>query len=480
MRSLYSASRRRFVQAMLAAPTFAALPLRGFAQAAPPFAPADLAHAAALRDQALRSNLAFNLMASLVSEVGPRAAGSAGDAKAVQWALARLGQLGFSNVRAEPVSLLAWQRGATAARIVSPAARDLIATGLGNTVGTPEGGIEAEIAYYPDYAALLGDQTQRARGRIVFIDQKLERVRDTSSYGNAILGRVRGAIEAARRGALAVAIRSLGTDTDRIAHTGSMRYDPAVAKVPAIAVSTTDADWIRERAARGEQLRLRILMAPAAHVPALSNNVIGELPGTDLAGEIVLIGAHLDSWDIAPGAQDDAAGVGIAIAAAKSIVEGGRKPRRTIRVVLFANEENGFDGAKAYAAKYKDVAHQLIGESDLGAGRIWRMRSMVNVAALPAVAAMAQVLQPLGIAQEGNDASPEPDASVLMETNNWPALELSQDATKYFDIHHTVNDTVDRVDPATMPQNAAAWSAMLWLAAQKEGGFGPITLASGS
>ena len=468
------------MQALLAAPTFAALPSGGIAQPAPPFVAADLAHAAGLRDQALRSNLAFNLMASLVSEVGPRASGSAGDAKAVQWALARLAQLGFSNVRAEPVPLVVWQRGATMARIVSPPARDLIVTGLGNTVGTPEGGVEGEIAYYPDFATLQGDKTERARGRIVFIDRKLERVRDTSSYGDAILGRVRGAIEAGRRGALAVAIRSLGTDADRIAHTGSIRDDPAVAKVPAIAVSTTDASWIGERAARGEPLRMRISMAPTSHVQALSNNVIGELPGTDLAAEVVLIGAHLDSWDIAPGAQDDAAGVGIATAAVKTIMEGGRKPRRTIRVVLFANEENGFDGAKAYAAEYKDVAHQLIGESDLGAGRVWRMRSKVNAAALPALAAMAQVLQPLGIAHEGNDATPEPDVSVLMETNQWPALELSQDATKYFDIHHTANDTVDRVDPTTMPQNVAAWAAVMWLAAQKEGGFGPITLAAGS
>jgi hypothetical protein len=462
------------MRALFAAPTFSALPSGGFAQPAPPFAEADLAHAAALRDQALRSNLAFNLMASLVSEVGPRAAGSAGDAKAVQWALARLAQLGFSNVRAEPVALLAWQRGATSARIVSPAARNLIVVGLGNTVGTPEGGIEGEIAYYPDFSALQGDSTDRARGRIVFIDQKIERARDTSSYGNAILGRVRGAVEAGRRGALAVAIRSLGTDKDRIAHTGSMRYDPAVAKVPAVAVSTTDADWIAERATRGDPVRMRMAIAPTSPVQALSNNVIAELPGTDLAAEVVLIGAHLDSWDITPGAQDDAAGVGIAMAAAKTIMEGGRKPRRTIRVVLFANEENGFDGAKAYAAKYKDVAHQLIGGSDLGAGRVWRLRSKVNESALPAVTAMARLLQPLGIAHEGTDASPEPDASVLMETNKWPALELSQDATKYFDIHHTANDTVDRVDPATMPQNVAAWAAVMWLAAQKEGGFGPI------
>ncbi|MBG9387055.1 M20/M25/M40 family metallo-hydrolase [Caenimonas aquaedulcis] len=474
MHSLYTGQRRRFVQSLLAAPLLSALPLRTFAQGAAPFTEDDLAHAAALRDQALRSNLAFNLMASLVSEVGPRPAGSPGYDKATQWALARLAALGFSNVRAEPVALSAWQRGATTLDVLAPQARRLIVAALGNSVGTPAGGVEGEIAYYPDFAALRDDTTDRARGRIAFIDRQLGRERGTGSYGEAIRGRVLGAVEAGKRGALAVVIRSLGTDTDRIAHTGSMRYDDDVAKIPAVAVSTMDAQWIAERAANGRPVRVRLAMAATAQVPALANNVIGEVPGTGLAGEIVLLGAHLDSWDITPGAQDDAAGVGIVMAAAKAIIEAGRKPRRTVRVVLFANEENGFDGAKAYAARYKDVPHQLMGESDLGAGRIWRLRSRVAESALPAIAAMGRVLQPLGIATEGNDGSPEPDISALMDLNRWPALELSQDATKYFDVHHTINDTVDRVDPATMPQNAAAWAAVAWLAAQKEGGFGPI------
>jgi carboxypeptidase Q len=467
-------SRRRLVLSSLLAPALGGLPRLGATQSQPVYAAADLAHAAALRDQALRSNLAFNLMASLVSEVGPRSAGSAGDVKAVQWAVSRLTALGFSQVRAEPVPLVAWRRGATTAQVAGTPPRDLVVVGLGNTVGTPDGGLDAEVAWYPDYLTLRNDTTDRARARIVFIDQKLSRERDTRSYGAAIMGRVAGAVEASRRGALAVAIRSLGTDADRIAHTGSMRYDPAVAKVPAVAVSTTDADWISERASRGETLRMKLSMALTSHVEAVSHNVVGELPGTDLANEVVLMGAHLDSWDITPGAQDDAAGVGIAVAAAKTIMEGGRKPRRTVRVVLFANEENGFDGAKAYGDKYKEVPHQLLGESDLGAGRIWRLRSKVNPAHAPAVAAMADVLAPLNIPYEGNDGAPEPDVSVLSARNAWAALEMTQDATRYFDIHHTVNDTVDRVDPTTMPQNVAAWSAVLWLAAQKDGGFGPV------
>jgi hypothetical protein len=466
-------ARRSFLQSLLLAPTLG-LPVHGTAQAAVSFTEADLAHAALLRDQALRGpNLAFELMASLVTQVGPRPAGSAGDAKAVQWALDQFRRLGFANVRAEPVPLVVWQRGATKASVLTPHSRELVVTALGNTVGTPGEGIEADVMYYPDFAALRADTSDAARGRIVFIDQKTERARDGSGYSRAILSRIAGAVEASRRGAVAVAIRSLGTDSDRIAHTGALRYDPQVAAIPAIAVSVPDADWMAERVlGRAGKMRMALSMARTARVEATSNNVIAEVPGTDLAQEVVLIGAHLDSWDITPGAQDDASGVGIVTAAAKAVLDGARRPRRTIRVVLFANEENGFDGANAYAAKYKDVPHQLVGESDFGADRIWRLRSRVGDAALPAVAAMARLLEPLGIAAEGNQGSPGPDAGVLMRANKWPAIELTQDGSNYFDVHHTVSDTVDKVNPATMPQNVAAWAVVAWLAAQSETKFG--------
>ncbi len=471
----FSRFRRALLVNGLLAPAMGAVSLGTRAQsAAPVLHGSDLTHAALLRDTALAARLPFELMASLVNEVGPRAAGTPGDAKAVQWAVANLTRLGFSNVRAEPVPLVAWQRGATSGAVTGTNGRELVVTGLGNTVGTPEAGIEAEVVYYADFMALRGDTSDRARGRIVFIDEKITRTRDGSGYSRGILSRISGAVEASRRGALAVAIRSLGTDADRIAHTGALRYDPQVASIPAVAVSVPDADWIAERAGKGEPLRMRLLMARTSRIQAMSNNVIAEIPGTDLAGEIVLIGAHLDSWDITPGAQDDAAGVGIVTAAAHAILNGKQKPRRTIRVVLFANEENGFDGAHAYAARYKDTPHQLVGESDFGAGRIWRIRSRVREAALPAITAMADLLRPLGIAAEGNEGSAGPDAAVLMRTNNWPAIDLTQDGTNYFDIHHTVADTIDKVNPGDMAQNAAAWATVAWIAAQADVAFGPI------
>ena len=444
------------------------------ASAAPVFAAADLAHAQALRSAGLTDSLAYALVESLVTEVGARPAGSPNDLRAVQWAQAKLTALGFANVRAEPVPLSAWQRGPMSARLTAPYPHPLVAVALGNSVATPDAGIDAEIAYYPDLLSLRADTTERARGRIVFIDQKTERSRDGSGYGEAVPARSSGAIEAARRGAVAVAIRSIGTSNHRHAHTGAMRYDPTVPRIAAFAVSVPDADLIARIHARGRPLRLQFSLQAQSGVAAVSHNVIGEVPGSDLADEVVMLGAHLDSWDLGQGAVDDGAGVGIVVAAAKQLLLAGLKPRRTVRVVLFANEENGFDGALAYGERYKAQVHQFIGESDFGAGLIYRFRSQVRDPALPLMAAIAAQLAPLGIAAGDNQARPGPDAAVLMRRQRWPGLELSQDGRDYFDVHHTEDDTLDKVNPATLPQNVAAWAVVAWLAAQAPVAFGPL------
>jgi carboxypeptidase Q len=467
-----SVSRRGAVGALIAAPL--TTPVAGLARTL---------DVAALRDAALADRQAYALVESLTTEVGARAAGSPNDDKAVQWALARAQALGLSNVRAEPVPLRVWQRGPAMARLTAPHAHPLVMTALGNTVGTGSGGIEAEIAYYADFAALKADSSDKALGRIVFIDQKTERSKDGRGYGQAVIARIAGAVEAARRGAVAVAIRSIGTDRDRIAHTGAMRYDPQVRQIPAFAVSVPDADLIARliaHTAARSAVKMRFELQAQSGVVAESANVIAEVPGRDLAEEIVLLSAHLDSWDVGQGALDDGAGVGIVLAAAHHIAALKMKPRRTIRVVLFANEENGFDGANAYAERYANVVHQVVSESDFGAGRIWRLRSRVRPDALPAVDDLATLLAPLGIERPtpgttgANEGTPGPDAGVLMRRHKWPALELTQDGTHYFDVHHTDNDTLDKIDPATLPQNVAAWALAAWWAANTDLRLGPL------
>lgn len=438
------------------------------------FSATDLQSAERLRDAGQASGLAYELVDSLVTEVGARPAGSRNDTRAVDWALEKLRRLGFSNVRAEAVPLRAWKRGEAHAHITAPYPHPLVMTALGNSVATPKEGLHAEIAYYPDLETLKTDVSERAKGRIVFIDQKTERARDARGYGRAVAARIQGTAEAAKRGAIAVAIRSIGTDRDRLAHTGSTRYAEGLSKIAALAVSVPDADLIARLTRYGLPVKMHVALQAEGGIAAVSHNVIAEIPGSDLADEIVLIGAHLDSWDLGPGALDDGAGVGIVSAAARLMLEAGLQPRRTVRVVLFANEENGFDGAIAYADMYKTQIHQFVGESDLGAGLVYRFQSRVRPEALPVVAQIAAQLAPLGIAPGSNEGSPGPDAGLLMRRNAWPALELSQDGSDYFDWHHTPNDTLDKIDPAKLRQNVAAWAVMSWLAAQSPVAFGPV------
>jgi carboxypeptidase Q len=442
------------------------------AQSAAPLTADDLAHAVALRDRALGDRHAWPLLQALCTEVGARPAGSPADARAVQWAVAAATRLGLANVRAEPVPLRVWQRGPGRVELTAPLAQPLVALAIGNSPATPEGGIEAEVAAYADLDALLADTSDRPRGRIVFVDQKTERTIDGRGYGAAVRARFGGPLEAAKRGALALVIRSIGTSRDPVAHTGAMRFEAGLPLVPTVALSVPDADVVARLVATGAPVRMKLVVQARQGVEALTHNVIAEVPGRGpRAGEIVLIGAHLDSWDVGQGAQDDGAGVAIVLAAAKHLLDAGGAPARTVRVVLFGNEENGFDGARAYGDRYGAVRHQLVGESDFGAGRVWRLRSRVASEALPAVEALAGLLAPLGIAAGGNDGSPGPDAGVLMRRHRWPAIDLTQDGTAYFDVHHTENDTLARIDPATLPQNVAAWATTAWVAAQADVAF---------
>ena len=461
--------RRHYLGWMLASTL---LPQRLLAQTAAVWTDADLAQALALRNAAMKDSLAYQLVDSLVTEVGSRPAGSAADPRAVEWALAKLKGLGFAKVRAEPVAVKAWRQGPVSMDILAPFPHRLVATALGNSVGTPAGGLEAEVAYYSDLAALKADTSERAMGRIVFINNKTTRTRDGSGYGQAVMARVAGAAEAARRGAVAVAIRSIGTDRDRLAHTGAMRYDPQLRQVPSLAVSIPDAELIERLQRYGKPLVMRLQLQTETELNASSHNVIAEVPGTDLADEVVLLGAHLDSWHVGQGAIDDGVGVGIVTAAAKRLLDASKPPRRTIRVVLFANEENGLDGAVAYADQYKAVRHQLVGESDFGAGKVWRLRSRVHADAVPALQQIGRLLAPLGVETGDNMGAPAPDAGVIVRRNGWPGIELTQDGTDYFDWHHTDNDTLDKIDPATLPQNVASWAVVAWLAAQSSQRFG--------
>lgn len=433
---------------------------------------ADLALAAALRDQALQGSRAFAIAESLVREVGHRLAGSAHDPRGVEWALRTMRALGFDRVWTEPVVHPVWTREREEASVISPEPLTLAIAALGGSVPTPSEGIVAEIVPFPDFAALRAAAPGSLAGKIAYVAHRMERARDGSGYGPAVAARVAGASVAAEKGAVAFLMRSAGTrDSDR-PHTGNLRYGEGITRIPAAAIANAHADRLEALLERGP-VQVALHIAARERASHTGFNVIGELTGRERPEELVALGAHLDSWDLGEGALDDAAGVGIVLAAAELIAKQSERPRRSVRVVLFAAEEIGLYGARAYAEAYREQVdrHVLAGESDFGSGRIYQLDAAVKPEARGAIRQMLQVLAPLGIVEGRGEATGGPDFGPMRRLG-MAAVDLRQDGTYYFDYHHTVDDTLDKLVPADLDQNVAAWAALAWMAANAEGDFG--------
>ncbi|MDQ1674843.1 MAG: carboxypeptidase [Frankiaceae bacterium] len=446
----------------------AALPAMASAQALADRAPA-------LRDAALQSDTtAWDLLEGLTTEVGQRLAGTEAEGRARDWAVRRLTALGFSNVHIEPFDMPVWVRGEEHAEIVSPFPQRLVLTALGNSGATPPAGIEAEVVAFDSVAELEAAPDAAVRGRIVFIDHHMMPTQDGSGYGQFGAPRRQGPTIASRKGAIGIVVRSIGTDHHRNPHTGVQTFGAGARPIPAAALTVPDAEQLQRILARGQPVRMHLTLTPRNTGVHQSGNVIADVPGTDPDAGMIVIGGHLDSWDLGTGAIDDAAGIAITAAAAHRIMEAG-PPRRTIRIVLFGAEEpGGLGGASLYARHHPGDNVVLVGESDFGADRVWR----VNPGLAPANAALADriaaLLAPLGIvrgrepADAGTDLGPWVRGGVA-------AVDLNQDGTRYFDYHHTPDDTLDKVDPVQLRQNVAAWTALLAAAADA-----PEAIAAGT
>jgi carboxypeptidase Q len=431
------------------------------------------ATAVALRDAALKGTKAWNLLASLTTEVGPRPAGSPGDRLAVDWAVRTLQGLGFSNVHTEKVAVPHWARGAEAGEITAPYRQRVALTALGGSVPTPAAGIEAPVLAVASLEALDRTDPAQVKGKIVFFDTPTQRTRDGSGYARAVPVRVAGPSHAAKLGAVAVVVRSIGTDSNRLPHTGALRYERGVAQVPAAALSNPDADLLAAEVASGKPVRFRLQLGASTLATAESANVIGEIPGRERPQEIVLLGAHLDSWDLGTGALDDGAGCAIVLEAARRIGELKARPRRTLRVVLFANEEFGLSGAEAYAKAHAAELERHVAalESDTGAGRVWRLESRVKLESMGWVRELGRLIFPIGAVSGTNTGEGGPDLGPLMRAGV-PTLSLMQDATAYFDFHHTANDTLDKASAHDLDYNVAAWAAVIYALAEMPGDLG--------
>ena len=444
------------------------------AAAAPAELPAKLGERVAdLQRQIAAGNRAFEHVAALTTEVGPRFAGSDGDRRAVEWALGKLRELGFENVRAEPVTVPRWIRGDAAAEILAPWPQPLVLAALGGSVGTPQAGLEGEVIEAVNVAALEALPDEAVRGRIVFLSERMARAIDGAGYGKTVPNRAGGAVAAARKGAIALIIRSVGTDSHRFPHTGSLHYAAEVPRIPAAALANPDADLLAAQVASGRRVRLALRLGCRDAGEAASANVLGEVVGRDRPQEVVVLGAHLDSWDLGTGALDDGVGVGVVIEAARQIARLSERPSRTLRMVLFANEEFGLSGAKGYVAAHAGELDRHVAalESDLGSGRIHRFRARVAPADAGWVPALHRLLAPLGIPFDESPAGGGADIGQLRKAGV-AVFDLSPDASDYFDFHHTADDTLDKVDRSGLDQAVAAYATLALALADL-----PVTLA---
>jgi len=318
--------------------------------------------------------------------------------------------------------------------------------------------------------ALKAASFDTVKGKIVFINHKMKVSRD---YGSVVQARSRGASLAAERGAVGIVIRSVGTDSHRFPHTGMMRYQDGIAKIPAAAMSNSDADLVANMLKRGKAVSLKLKLSSSTEEQYTSYNVIAEITGSQLPDEYVLIGGHLDSWDLATGALDDGAGCAITMAAAVAIKQAGLKPKRSIRVVLFANEEQGLYGGNAYLAAHQHEIHKIQAgsEADAGQGPVMRLSSYVRPEALPVVQQMQQVLAPIGVAAGDNHSGSGPDMGGLTDAG-MASFDLTLKADDYFDYHHTPDDTFDKIEASRFNQSVAAYATFTYMAAQSPVNFG--------
>jgi Zn-dependent M28 family amino/carboxypeptidase len=443
------------------APLFALAVLMGSASAW-----ADPATAVRLRDQALTDPTAYDVLESLTTEIGPRPAGSPAQMRARDWALAKMKALGFTNVHAEPFAKQAWLRDAESAEILSPFPQKLAILGLGNSVPTPPEGITAEVVVLKSMEELKTAPADAFKGKIVLVNQPMTRTQDGSGYGAAVAARYAPS-EASRRGAIAYLTRSISTSTARAPHTGTTLYAADAPKIPAGALGVPDADLIEHMAARGP-LRLHLLLQSHV-VNATAWTISGDVVGSSRPDQVIVVGGHIDSWDPGTGAIDDGAGVAISAAAGHLIAQLPRHPARTIRVVFWGSEETGGSSA-AYLDMHKTELGRIVlaGESDLGSDNVYQLQLPPGAAANPQLSPLSGILAPLKIMVA---TSPALDAGSDVEGIQHagvPVLALSQDANRYFDYHHSADDTLAIVRRGELNQNVAAWAATLDMVADSD------------
>ena len=407
---------------------------------------------------ATNSLFGFTRLATMCDTFGPRFTGSKNLESAIDWCLAEMKSDGFQNVRGEEVIVPRWVRGNESVELLSPRRRKLPMLGLGGSVGTPPGGITADVLVVTGFNDLK-NRVAEAKGRIVLFNVPFTEYRET------VIVRTQGAVHAARAGALASLIRSVGPFSMQTPHTGGMSYADGVKKIPHAALSLEDANMLSRMAARGEPIRVRLKMEARTLPDGISRNVIAEIPGREKPEEIVIVSGHIDSWDVGQGAMDDGGGCLAAWEAARLMFQLGLRPKRTVRVVLWTNEENGIRGAMSYAKRHEAALakHTLAIESDSGVFQPSGFGFLGSGRGMEIIRGVGRLLDPIG---SGNIAKGCRGADVLkLVRGGVPVMHLEVDREKYFWFHHTDADTIDKLNPAEFNRCVAAMAVMAYVIA---------------
>ena len=409
--------------------------------------------------EATSNQFAWNRLAELTDTYGNRLAGSENLDRAIAWAVETMKSDGFDNVRTEKVMVPRWVRGNESAVIIDPPEHPVAILGLGNSIGTPPAGIEADVVVVKSFEE-LSSRASDAKGKIVLFNAPYV------SYGQTNQYRTAGPSAAARAGAVGMLVRAIGPMGLRTPHTGGTNYAEGVEKIPAAAVSAEDAERMQRIVDRGRRVRLRLKMEARFEPDAESANVVGEIRGREFPDEIVLVGGHFDSWDVGAGASDDGVGCIVTWEAARIMKKLNLQPRRTIRVVLFTNEENGLRGGNAYRDRYKaDAAkHVLAIESDSGVFAPARIGFTGSEHAQRIMRDIGGLLSPIGMQDIGSGGGGA-DIGPIAQAGKVPMIAYQGDPTRYFTIHHTPADTVDRIAPEDVSKAAAALGVLTYVVA---------------
>ena len=416
--------------------------------------------ASRLIGEALGSTFAWGRLAVLTDTIGNRLSGSAALDRAIQWAVAEMTRDGLENVHTERVMVPKWVRGSESAEIVEPVRHQMVMLGLGDSVGTSGAdGVQAEVLVVHSFEELDAN-APAARGRIVFFNVPF------TNYGETVRFRSMGPSRAGRHGAVAVLVRSVGPSGLRTPHTGALQYAADAPKIPAAAITTEDADRLQRMSERGTRVVVRLKMEAHVEADAVSANVVGEIRGREKPDEIVVVSGHLDSWDVGAGATDDGGGCVVTWEALRIMKKLNLRPRRTVRVVLWTNEENGGRGGLAYRDQHRAelAKHVLMLESDGGVFRPLGFGFSGTDTARETVRTIATLLSGIA-ADQVNPGGGGADIGPSMQEAHVPGMSLDVEGSRYFLIHHTPADTIDKIDPVDMARCAAAVAVMAYVVA---------------